>query len=99
MESRNSIGRISFELDKEELQRIADAGQLGDFVDKATELFRRNLKAELINSVAAGSTTLVRLDGDDYGTGPIGPFPHVFAELDRISTRLAEIELLVRPNT
>ena len=87
-------------MDKEEIERIAGAGNLASFVETATELFRRNLKAELVNSVASGSTSLVYMDGERYGTGPfpIGPFPHVFAELKTITDRIGKLEVAIERN-
>lgn len=90
---RKEIGKISFNLDEKELDHIVSTGRLGTFVERATELFRQNLKAELVNRVAAGSTSLVRFDDYEYGTGPIGPFPHVFAELETLLNRVKEIEI------
>ncbi len=98
MKEKNEIGKISFDFNKKELEEIVSAGKVGAFVDKATELFRQNLKAELVNSVAAGSTALFRYDDDEYGTGPKGPFPHVFAELESIVNRIKQIEVLFEIN-
>ncbi len=98
MEAKNVIGTLRFEIDKKQLEEIAGTGRLGAFVEKATDLFRQNLKAELVNSVASGSMSLVRFDDDEYGTGPRGPFPHFFAELDAISERIKAIEVLVKHN-
>ena len=93
------IGKISFEFDKKELEKIANSGKLVAFVEKATDLFRQNLKAELVSSVSSGSTSLVYLDDDEYGTGgPIGPFPHIFAELETITNRIKEIEVFGKLN-
>lgn len=93
---RREIGKISFNIDEKELDQIVSTGKLGTFVEKATELFRQNLKAELVNRVAAGSTSLIRFDDDEYGTGPVGPFPHVFAELETILNRVKEIEFTLK---
>jgi hypothetical protein len=98
VKEKNEIGKISFEFDEKELKLISNSGRLGIFVEKATELFRRNLKAELVNSVASGSTSLVRFDDDEYGTGPIGPFPHIFAELEALTGKIKEIEVLFKHN-
>lgn len=98
MEHKNLIGTLRFEIDKKQLDEIATTGKLGDFVEKATELFRQNLKAELVNSVSSGSMSLLRFENDEYGTGPRGPFPHFFAELEAISKRIQSIEVLVRRN-
>jgi hypothetical protein len=98
MKERKELGKISFDFDKKQLEEIASAGNLGVFVEKATELFRQNLKAELVNSVSSGSTSLVRFDDDEYGTGPKGPFPHIFAELETITNKIKEIEVFVKYN-
>lgn len=99
MKERNEIGKISFEFDEKELEEIATAGKLGAFVEKATDLFRQNLKAELVSNVSSGSTSLVRIDGDDYGSGgPIGPFPPIFAELESIASRVKKMEVLIKHN-
>jgi hypothetical protein len=96
METKNIIGTLRFEMDKKQLDEIASTGKLGVFVEKATELFRHSLKAELVNSVASGSVSLVRFEDDEYGTGPKGPFPHVFAELEAIASRMKNIEVLIK---
>jgi hypothetical protein len=89
MRKKNEIGKISFEFNKAEIEAIATKGDLSAFVDKATELFRLNLKAELVNGVSSGSTSLVAYD-DRYGTGPKGPFPHIFKEIDMLKANLFE---------
>ena len=97
MSKRNEIGKISFEFDKEQIAEIAAAGDLSNFVNKATELFRNDLKAQLVASTASGAIALARYNGD-YGTPwpwP-GPIPGVFAELEAITKRLADIEALVK---
>ncbi len=97
MKRSTEIGKISFQFDKKQLEEIANAGKLGVLVDKATELFKRNLKAELVSSVSSGSTSLVRFEGDEFGSGgPIGPFPHVFSELESITSRIKVLETLVQ---
>lgn len=96
---RNEIGKISFEFNKKELEEIANSGKLGVFVEKATELFRQNLKAELVNNVSSGSTFLARFADDEFGTiGPRGPFPHIFAELETITNKIKEIEVFSKLN-
>ena len=98
MKDGKEIGTISFQMDKEEIERIASSGDLANFVETATELFRQNLKAELVNSVASGSTSLVYM-GQRYGTGPYpGPFPHVFAELKTITDRIGKLEVAIERN-
>jgi hypothetical protein len=95
MNENFEIGKISFNFDKKELERITQTGKLGAFVEKATELFRQSLKGELVNNAASGATSLFRFDDDEYGTGPRGPFPHIFAELDVIAQRIKNIEIAV----
>ena len=100
MAERNEIGKISFEMNKKELEQISNSGKLGVFVEKATELFRRDLKAELVNSISSGSISLGCVNGeDDFGyIGPIGPLPHIITELDTLTNKLKEIEVLVKLN-
>jgi len=96
MKDKRAIGKIMFEFDEREINEIANEGNLMNFVNKATDLFRANLKAELVNSVSAGSTSLFRMDIDDFGTGgPIGPIPHVFMELEEVAKKMREIEILI----
>lgn len=99
MKDGKEIGTISFQMDKEEIERIASSGDLANFVEAATELFRQNLKAELVNNEASGSTSLAYID-DRYGTGPfpIGPLSHVFAEIKTITDRIGKIEATIERN-
>ncbi len=98
MKKRNEIGKISFDFDKKEIEEIVKAGRLGAFVEKATELFRLNLKAEMVNGISSGETSLVHLADWEYGTGPIGPFPPIFAELDVLRNRINDIEASIKLN-
>lgn len=99
MKESYEIGKISFDINEKELQAMASAGRLGIFVERATELFRRNLKSELVSNVSSGSTTLVRFEDDEYGSGgPIGPLPHIFAELEMITNKVKEISGLIEIN-
>ncbi|MCP4978030.1 MAG: hypothetical protein GY931_17920 [Maribacter sp.] len=98
-EKINEIGKIGFEFDKKQLGDIANAGKLGDFVEKATSLFRQNLKAELVNSASSGSTSFARYDDWEFGTvGPIPPNWPLFEELESIVSRIKNIEVLVNLN-
>lgn len=97
MQEKNEIGKISFDFDKSQLEIIANTGKLGNFVENATELFKQALKAELVNRVSSGSVSLARFGDYEFGSGgPIGPFPHVFAELDALTKRISNIEVLVK---
>lgn len=96
MKEKNKIGKISFEIDKKELEKIASSGKLANFVETATEHFRQNLKAELVNGVSSGATSLVYFDDWEFGSGgPIGPFPHIFAELKTITDRMQKMEVVI----
>jgi hypothetical protein len=44
MKVRNEIGKISFDFKKDEIEAIVASGDLEVFVNKATELFKYNLK-------------------------------------------------------
>jgi hypothetical protein len=98
MKEKKEIGTISFQIDKEELERIASTGNLASFVETVTEHFRQNLKAELVSSVASGTTSLVYMGDERYGTGPKGPFPHIFAELKTITDRMEKMEVAIKRN-
>lgn len=97
MQERMEIGKISFDIDKKQLEMIAASGKLGAFVDQATALFKQNLKAELVSSVSSGSTALVKFEDGEYGTiGPIGPIPQLFMELEAVVNKMNDIEVLFR---
>ncbi len=99
IQDKKAIGAISFRFDKKALEEIANSGKLAVFVDKATELFRQDLKAELVSSASSGSTALARYDDWEFGTvGPRPPIGPVFAELETIVSRLRNIEALVELN-
>jgi hypothetical protein len=96
---KNTIGDISFSFDKRALEEIANSGKLAVFVDKATELFRQDLKAELVSRASSGSTAFARYDDWEFGTvGPRPPIGPVFAELETIVSRIRDIEALVELN-
>ena len=49
MEKDEQFARISFEIDPEHLREITSSGRLEEFVEAATEIFRRDLKTESNN--------------------------------------------------
>ena len=48
MKEGRELAKITLKIDAEELNNITLSGRLEEFVTKATDIFRRDLKAELV---------------------------------------------------
>ena len=87
------LAKITLQIDAQQLRRIADRGLLEEFIAKATEIFARDLKAELVKeSVSSVGTSLFLFDDDEFGTGPRPPFWHNIARIDALTARLDALE-------
>ena len=96
MKEGSEIGKITFKIDPEKLKQIAHSGRLEDFVAKATDFFRRDLKAELVKeTVSSVETSLLFFDDDEFGTGPRPPWWHSIAQIDVLTTRIQALEQIV----
>ena len=96
MDKGTEIGKISLEIDSAQLKRIISRGSLEVFIEKATALFNRDLKAELVKeSVSSVGTALVLFDDDEYGTGPRPPHWWNIGKIDAIAKRLDVIEMAI----
>ena len=96
MKEGSEIGKITFKIDPENLKQIVHSGRLEDFVAKATEIFRRDLKAELVKeTVSSVETSLFFFDGDEFLTGPRPPWWHNIAQIDQLATRIQALEQIV----
>lgn len=84
------LANIDFGMDDEQLKRVAASGRLEEFIARATELFGRDLRAQLeAGTVSSLSTALFMID-DEFGTGPRGPLWHHIARSDALVNRLEE---------
>lgn len=90
----NPIGSVTLDVDKDQIAEIAAAGRLEAFIERATELFRRDLKAELVAGSAV-RTELFAID-DDFGTGPRPPFWHRIRSLELLEERVRELEIALQ---
>lgn len=98
MKEGQEIGKMSFEFDGNQIGEIVAAGKLNAFIEKATELFRQNLKAELVSNVSSGAISLAHvssIEGDIFLTGPRGPIHYVFKELERIERKMEALNSVV----
>lgn len=87
------LAKISFQIDAQQLKKITDRGQLEAFIAKATEIFARDLKAELVKeAVSSVGTSLFLFDDDEFGTGPRPPFWHNIARIEALTARLDALE-------
>jgi hypothetical protein len=94
----DAIATISFEINPGELEKIAESGRLEEFTTRATELFSRQLKFELVKNRASSGKTSFYLIDDEYGTMPRPPWPPGWLDnlkLDAIVTRLDALEKTV----
>ena len=91
----NAIAEISFEIDPKELENIANSGRLEEFTSRATELFGRTLKYELVKNRASSGKTSLHLINGRYGTGPWPPVWLDKLDLDSIVTRVDALEKIV----
>ena len=99
MDKEKEIGKITLEIDPAQLKRIVRQGLLEAFIEKATILFNRDLKSELVKeSVSSVGTSLAFFDDDEFGTGPRPPHWWNIAKIDAISKRLDMIEMAIGLN-
>ena len=92
-EMGKEIGKITLEINPDQLKKIVQSGRLEVFVETATRLFNRDLKAELVKeSVSSIGTELVSFDDDEYGTGPRPPHWWNIGRIDALVQRLDLIE-------
>jgi len=96
---KREIGKITLEINPEQLERIAGSGRMEEFIAKATTLFNRDLKAELVKGSASSvSTALAYMENDDFGTGPRPPFWHNIAQIDELKARINTLEKVISLN-
>ena len=94
MKEGRELAKITLKIDAEELNNITLSGRLEEFVTKATDIFRRDLKAELVKEAATSVETSLYLIDREYGTWPPRPLPwHNIAKLESLETRLEALEL------
>ena len=99
MEKGKDIGKITLEIDKKQLESIVNSGRLENFIETATTLFNRDLKANLVEaSVSSVSTGLFLIDDDEYGTGPRPPHWWNIGKIDTIIKRIDQIEKTIGIN-
>ncbi len=92
MAEKNEIGTITLKINPEQLKKIANSGRLEEFVVKATEIFRRDLKAELVTETASSVATALFFEGDDFWTGPRpGPWWNI-KYIEALTTRIEALE-------
>jgi len=97
MNKEREIGKITLQIDSKQLERIIQTGRMEAFIEAATTLFNRDLKAELVQeSVSSVGTALFQLDNDEFGTWPPRP-PHWWniGRIDAITKRLDSIEKVI----
>jgi hypothetical protein len=94
MEKENQIAKIVLEIDPEQLREITGSGRLEKFVDAATEIFRKDLKAELVTQAAVVQTNLVMMYGR-YGTGPRPPWWYDMGRVTKLEGDVAALKVLL----
>ncbi len=96
MSKEKEIGTITLKINAQNLEKIVQAGRMEAFIEAATTLFNRDLKAELVKeSVSSVATALFQFDDDEYGTGPRPPHWWNIGKIDAINQRLDSIEKVV----
>lgn len=96
---KKEIGKITLEINPEQLERIISNGRMEEFISKATKLFNRDLKAELVKGSASSvGTALAYMDNDDFGTGPRPPFWHNIGQIDELKVRINALEKVINLN-
>ena len=99
MERKHQIGQIALQIDEGQLKKISEAGRLEEFVAKASALFARDLKSELVaGSVSSVTTNLVFFDNDEFGTGPRPPHWHNIGKIDDLQSRVNALEKVIGLN-
>lgn len=74
------------------LRKIANSGHLEEFVAKATDIFRRDLKAELVSEAASSVATSLFFEDGEYGTGPRPPHWWNIKHIEVLTTRIESLE-------
>lgn len=92
MAEKNEIGTITLKINPEQLRKIANSGRLEEFVVKATEIFRRDLKAELVTETASSVATALFFEDDEFGTGPRPPHWWNIKLIEALTTRIEVLE-------
>lgn len=96
MTKEKEIGKITLQLEPQQLEKIIKSGRMEAFVEAATTLFNRDLKAELVKeSVSSVATALIQFDDDEYGTGPRPPHWWNIGKIDAVTKRLDFIEKVI----
>ena len=91
-----AIATISFEIDPKELENIADSGRLEEFTTRATELFSRYLKFELVkNRASSGATSFFLINGRYGNDGPWPPGWLDKLDFESLVTRMDALEKIV----
>jgi hypothetical protein len=93
------LAKITLQIDAQQLRSIANAGRLEEFISKATEIFARDLKAELVKESVSSVGTALFLFDDEFGTGPRPPFWHNIARIDALISRIDVLEQSVLRST
>jgi hypothetical protein len=91
--SASNLATVTLDCDHATLKKMAEKGQLAKFVETFPVLMAGQMKAQLVEMLAAGGYKVsmkgsFTYDGDDYGNGfpPIGPRPRPhWAELGMTS--------------
>jgi hypothetical protein len=99
MGNNKQIGQIALEIDAGQLKKIAEAGRLEEFAEKAAALFALDLKSELVaGSTSSVNTKLVFFDNDEFGTGPRPPHWHNIGKIDNLQSRISALEKVIALN-
>jgi hypothetical protein len=85
-----NIAKLNFEIDRAELKKIADAGKLKEFAEKAAALAADEIKMQILDELSKSATkasaagkplsasisvsTLMNVFNDDFGTHCKGVF-------------------------
>ena len=93
------LAKITLQIDAQQLRSIANAGRLEEFIAKATEIFARDLKTELVKESVSSVGTALFLFDDEFGTGPRPPFWHNIARIDALIARIDVLEQSVLRST
>jgi hypothetical protein len=97
MSGSKELAKISLEISPDQLKRIINLGKMEEFVNQAVEIFKLDLKTELVKeSVSSVKTALFLEDDDEYGTGPRPPH---WWNLKKMEALEARISLLEQVNT
>ena len=96
MKEKNEIATISFNIEEEELNKIADSGRLVEFVETVTKRFEKELKASLVTGIAKWAAAFFNGDENEFWSphpkGPKGPVFHMSNELDTMAQKVIKLE-------